>query len=502
VSAGTLRHVAFGVVLCVGAFLRLWHLGYSNFQGDEVKALFPSGEDNLSAFLFDQRKGPLQFLVTFMVQLVDPQYSSEFLVRLPFALAAVASMWFFHRFVELHFGWDVALVATFLYATNGMIVGLSRIAQYQSLVLLFVCMALYFFSLAISDDRWRSKGVLLGSICWALGTLAHYDALLILPFVLYLVVEYYRKHRTLKPAVLPATLFAIAVAAFYIPFALSISDGTKDYWSDRLTGGHDKISSSTYLFGVYNPLLALLLYALFTGLGVAYLLYTLARRQPQLRDAFLVLWICGVVIFFEVVVNLPGTHIFNYLLPVMVLMGLGVRFLLDIARFPALRVALSTVLAGTGAFLVAQSYALFVDHKESYPWAPEHLFGRTVPPVKIDRYHTSLFGFPYDGGWRDIKTHLDEQPGDGNPSFLTNDKGSIAEFYMAGYDEDADDLGYYIHVRHPQSFNPRVPAGRIGAWVSTHRPDFVVRRDGVTIAELYDIPPQWRQSVSLEVGPS
>jgi 4-amino-4-deoxy-L-arabinose transferase-like glycosyltransferase len=489
-------------VLLLGAFLRLGNLGYSNFQGDEVKALFPSGEDNLSAFLFDQRKGPLQFLVTFTVQLVDPQYSSEFLVRLPFALAAVASMWFFHRFVELHFGWDVALVATFLYATNGMIVGLSRIAQYQSLVLLFVCMALYFFSLAISDDRWRSKGVLLGSICWALGTLAHYDALLILPFVLYLVVEYYRKHRTLKPAVLPAALFAIAVAAFYIPFALSISDGTKDYWSDRLTGGHDKISSSSYLFGVYNPLLALPLYALLAGLGVAYLLYALATRQAQLREAFLVLWISGVVIFFEVAVNLPGTHIFNYLLPLMILMGLGVKFTLDLLKFRPLQLLTSAVLACAGIFLVIQSYALFVDHDESYPWAPERLLGRTVPPVKIDRYHTSLFGFPYDGGWRDIKTNLDDQPGDDNPSFLTNDKGSIAEFYMAGYDEGPEDLGYYIHVRHPQSFNPRITDERVATWARTHRPDFTVRRDGMTIAELYDIPQQWRQSVSLEVGPS
>lgn len=502
-SPSALRHTTFGVVLCVGAFLRLWELGYSNFQGDEVKALFPAeGVDDLHAFLFDQRKGPLQFLVTYAIHLVDPQYSSELAARLPFALAATASIWFFYRFVDMHFGWGVSIVATFFYATNGIIVGLSRIVQYQSLVLLFVCMALYYFSLATTDDRWRSRGLLLGSVCWALGALAHYDALLILPFVFYLAVEYYRKYRTLRPAVLPAALFAVAVAAFYIPFALSISDGTKDYWSDRLTGGHDKISSSTYLFGVYNPLLALPLYTLVVGLGAAYLLYALARRQAQLRDAFLVLWISGVVIFFEVVVNLPGTHIFNYLLPLMILMGLGVRFVLDIARFRALRVALSIALAGAGAFLVAQSYALFVDHEESYPWAPEHLFGHTVPPVKIDRYHTSLFGFPYDGGWRNIQTHLDDQAGDGKPSFLTNDKDSIAEFYMAGHDEDAEDLGYYIHVRHPQSFNPRVPPGRIDTWVSTHRPDFVVRRDGVTIAELYDIPQGWRQSVSLEVGPS
>jgi hypothetical protein len=329
---------------------------------------------------------------------------------------------------------------------------------------------------------------MLGAVCWALGVLAHYDALLILPFVLYLAVEYYRKHRSMTPAIAPAAVFAVAVAAFYIPFALSISDSTKDYWSNRLTGGEDKISSSTYLFGVYNPLLTLPLYAVLSGLGAVYLLHALATRRARLRDAFLVLWISGVVIFFEVVVNVPGTHIFNYLLPLMILMGLGVAFVLDILRFRLLRVALSAALVGVGAFLVAQSYALYVEHKESYPWGPERLLGQTVPPVKIDRYHTSLFGFPYDGGWRTIKTHLENRPAAGDPSFLTNDKGSIAEFYMAGYDESADELGYYVHVRYPQSFNPRVPSGRIADWVSTHRPDFVVRRDGVVIAELYDIP--------------
>jgi 4-amino-4-deoxy-L-arabinose transferase-like glycosyltransferase len=491
-KTATRKHVALAAVLGIGAFLRLWNLGYSNFQGDEVKALFPSGDDvDLHAFLFDQRKGPLQFLVTYGVRLADPQYSSELLARLPFALAAVVSLWFFYRFVELQFGSLAALVATFFYSTNGMIVALSRIVQYQSLVMLFVCMALYYFALAVRDERWRSKGVMLGAICWALGTLAHYDALLILPFVLYLVIEYYRAHHTLKPAVLPGAVFAVAVASFYIPFALSISEDTRGYWSNRLTGGTDKISSSTYLFEVYNPLFTLQLYAVLSALGIGYLLHASAKRQDRLRNAFLVLWISGVVIFFEGVVNLPGTHIFNYLMPLMILMGLGVSFVVEGVRLRGLRVAASAAFVLVGLFLVVQSYALYVDHRQAYPWAPEQVLGLTVPPVKIDRYHTSLFGFPYDGGWRDIKNHLADDPDRGDTSFLTNDKGSIAEFYMAGYDEGPEDLGFYIHVRHPQSFNPDIAAGPIADWTRTHRPAFSVRREGQLVAELYEFPEGW-----------
>lgn len=483
------------MVLIVGAFLRLWNLGFSDLQGDEIKALYPTdGDVDLHAFLFDQRKGPLQFLVTFGVHLVDPRYSSELVARLPFALAATASIWFFFRFVHMHFGWEVSIVATLLYATNGMMIGLSRIVQYQSLVLLFVCMALYFFSLAVSEERWKSRGVLLGSICWALGVLAHYDALLILPFVLYLILEYHRKYRDLKPVLPPAAIFTVSVAAFYIPFALSISDSTKGYWSNRLTGGEDKISSSVYLFEVYNPLLAIHAYALLSLLGAGYLVYAFATRRTLLLHTGLVLWISGVIVFFEVVVNLPGTHIFNYLLPMMILMGLGVKWALDIARFRALQVVASTAVVGAGLFLALQSYALFVENRQGYPWAPERLLALDIPPVKIERYHTSLFGFPYDGGWRAIKDHLDQSATDPQESFLTNDKGSIAEFYMAPRDEGADRLGYYIHVRHPQSFNPKVAPGRIAVWVDTHRPEFTVRRDGKIVAEVYRLP--------VERGPS
>jgi len=388
------------------------------------------------------------------------------------------------------------MVATSLYATNGMILGVSRIVQYQSLVLLFVCMALYFFALAVTDERWRSRGVLFGSIAWALGVLAHYDALLILPFVLYLVLAYYRAYRDLKPTVIPAVIFAVAVASFYIPFALSISDSTKGYWSNRLTGGEDKISSSVYLFEVYNPLLVLPAYAVLTLLGAGYLVHAFATRRELLRNAALVLWLSGVVIFFEVVVNLPGTHIFNYLLPLMILMGLGVTWILDLVRFRALKAAVCAAVVCMGLFLAVQSYALFVEHRQAYPWAPERVLGMDVPPVKIDRYHTSLFGFPYDGGWRAIKNHLDESDADPQKSFLTNDKGSIAEFYMARYDESDEHLGYYIYVRHPQSFNPSMTSGLPTRWAQSHRPEFTVREDGRIVAELYAIPERWGRGPS------
>ena len=68
-------------------WLRLRHLGYSDYQGDEIKALFRIAEgQSVSEFLLTQRKGPVQFIVTYLLQIFDPSYESRLFIRLPFAI--------------------------------------------------------------------------------------------------------------------------------------------------------------------------------------------------------------------------------------------------------------------------------------------------------------------------------------------------------------------------------------------------------------------------------
>ena len=73
-----------GVILLLGAFLRFYNLGYSDYQGDEIKALFNVRNDkNFFEFLFEQKKGPNQFLVTSALRGVSSNYLNYFVMRFP-----------------------------------------------------------------------------------------------------------------------------------------------------------------------------------------------------------------------------------------------------------------------------------------------------------------------------------------------------------------------------------------------------------------------------------
>jgi hypothetical protein len=80
-------------------------------------------------------------------------------------------------------------------ATNGILVGLSRIAQYQSFVILGGLLALYFFRKAANHPRFEVSGIYFGFMSWAVAILAHYDALLIAPMVVYLLWEWLHSDR-------------------------------------------------------------------------------------------------------------------------------------------------------------------------------------------------------------------------------------------------------------------------------------------------------------------
>ena len=66
-----LPHLPVIYIFLVTIGLRFVNLGYSDYQGDEIKALFRSlAGASLLSFLLDQRKGPLQFLVTYLMSFV------------------------------------------------------------------------------------------------------------------------------------------------------------------------------------------------------------------------------------------------------------------------------------------------------------------------------------------------------------------------------------------------------------------------------------------------
>lgn len=127
-----IKYIPIVLILFIAFSLRFINLGYSDFQGDEIKALFiPETGQSVTEFLLTQRKGPMQFIVTFVLQLLDPNYTNQFLIRFPFALAGFLAVYYFYKFVKNEFDEKVAFYASFFFATNGFFVAFSRIVHYQ-----------------------------------------------------------------------------------------------------------------------------------------------------------------------------------------------------------------------------------------------------------------------------------------------------------------------------------------------------------------------------------
>ena len=81
--------------------LRLFNLGYSDYQGDEIKALYlPGTGENFFSYLLDQRKGPVQFIITYFLKFINPDYTNQLLMRMPFALAGILSVFFLYKLIS------------------------------------------------------------------------------------------------------------------------------------------------------------------------------------------------------------------------------------------------------------------------------------------------------------------------------------------------------------------------------------------------------------------
>lgn len=483
------------MVLVVAFVLRFFYLGYSNYQGDEIKALYlPDPGQSVSVFLFEQRKGPVQFIITAFLKVFDPTYTNELLMRIPFALAGFLSVFFFYKLVKLHFGEKAAFFASLFLATNGFFIAFARIVQYQSIVILFMILALYMFSL---------KKYYLGFIFWAVSILAHYDGVFIAPFVLYLVYsELKNKHFWLASLV-----GGLLLSAFYIPFVLSISEATRSYWLGRIGGTGGKISSTRYLFQVYQPIYVLHFYTLFSALGFLKILTVVDLKSLFDKSKFkyyaLLVWFGLPAIFLEGFIEIPGTHVYTYLLPLFIIVGLGVEFSYDIV-VKLLHPSIGRVLFSIGAvllftFITLQSYAIFVDHNHEYPWEDEKFFVWTLAkPSAV--YHLSLFGFPYYRHWDEIRAFVESRP---DVQFYScNERASIARYFVPLTKKSSDSL-FYVHINRPQSFLDNLVDERVKDWVRVFEPDIAFYDNkGVLQSEVFVVPREFASNPTIDAIPT
>lgn len=516
-----------GSVLFIAFILRFINLGYSDFQGDEIKALFlPDDPKNIGAFLLSQRKGPLQFLITFLLKFLDPQYTNQFLIRLPFTIAAFLAVYYFYKLVKLYLGTKTAAYSTLFMATNGFFVAFARIAQYQSLVILFCILSLYTLSLAVTKSQMRVKGLFLAMLFWALAFLAHYDALFTLPAMLMLGVKWFKlkdikKPDKLKYAVIGGLIFAVLTLAFYIPFLMYVSQNTRDYWTSRLTGeASPRLSSSYYLFTVYQPIYSIHFYMILFTFSIIALLFVFLHKHIRwfiskiriiklLKPFWLasddiiinkatlpvfftmLFWFALPFLFWEKVVHIPGTHIYTYLIPVFILMGIGMEYLENAwtrltAKMRVLKPELikNVLVGGLFIFLGLQSYTIFVDNSKEYPWQSKSFFIWTLP-VPSHAFNLSLFGFPYFRDWESIGRFVSS---DKNvTAYTSNERESITRYYVK-LDKNTDNAGYFIYIRHPQTFTEAIVSPKALYWANNHQPIYTYSKGGTDLVDIYLMP--------------
>lgn len=491
-----LKLIPFSFLIFTTLWLRLVNLGYSDYSGDEIKALYlPAPGQNLLEYLFMQRKGPVQFVVTYLIKPLSDNYRDTLVTRLPFTLVGLLAIFFFYKLVDLHYGRKTALVASLVLTLNGIFIGLMRVVQYQPYVLLFSLLALYFFSLAEDRERWKTSGIYAGMLCWALAMGTHYDGVFIAPFAFYLLYRWYIRNdeMTVRSRLLsvgiPAAICAVLLSAYYVPLFLYASQASYDYWLGRITetAAVDHPSSSIFTFNVYNPLLTLYLYVPAGLLS----LVKIKKIWPVLA------WFLFPWIVLEGIVRDPGTHIYTYLIPASLLVTFGLLFVEELLeRVLGNRIGQAANLAFLGVvflFLAGVDHLIFVDHSPEYPWEQRRVLFWVIG--KPDRtYFLWEYGFPYYRHWREISDYVCSmehlQCGDPNLTsgyYSTNEDKVIAGYYMP-MQFDIDQSGYFVQILHPTNFKDTVFKDKIKYWLNNYPPVQIYKTDGRVVAELYLMP--------------
>jgi hypothetical protein len=175
------------VILLISLFLRLANLDYSEFQGDEALVMISAAEalEGHEDALLLRSKGPAEVLLPIALWRLTGVVT-ELAARLPFTLAALLAIVTIYLIGQTIGGERLGWLAAGFFALNGFMVAFGRIVQYQALVIWFSALA---FCLLLQWRQTRqNRFAFLGGLSLGVGLLAHYDAILVLPAIIWLFI--------------------------------------------------------------------------------------------------------------------------------------------------------------------------------------------------------------------------------------------------------------------------------------------------------------------------
>ncbi len=494
-------------VVLVGAVLRFTDLGYSEFHTDEARilVLMAQAAEGYPNALMANYKGPAQMMAPGAAWLLAGRID-EATARLPFAVANLAGL-----LATLALGWRLfggvaGVSAALLMAVNGYMIAFSRFLQYQSIVFLESVLVILLLWLVLQGvRRGETAGLVrrltLGSFLFATSLLAHYDAAAITVPAVFLLWQLHVAglpwSRWLRALILPAVVGGMAVALFYIPFALYPGFAAAyTYTVDFRIGGSFPYNNLVDFFvraSLYNGSYYLLFLIVVTA---GYLISLLTRRlrgvlswlvgiaivaglglaflRPEalqflehdwmwlvfalpivavwllpgiaLSERVIWLWFGSMLLFSLFVVSLPRTHVYVFFIPWALVVGAGLAqmavWLRRKVSAPVLAAAggvAAVVLVGVFGYYVYQ-VLVRTDVEVLRTWHTNKPVGYWHPfdePTDV-----GIYGFPLRNGWKAIGAAYAQ--GELQGKFRTNALAYVAEWYMAGQGVCPRNDRYYV----------------------------------------------------------
>ena len=450
------------LILLASLAFRLINMGYKELQGDEgvVMVRAASVLTGDSAELLVHQKGPLEILTPMAPWLLGGAIE-DFWARLPFVWAGMLVVVALYWLARSWFSESVGLIAALLFAVNGFGIAFSRIIQYQSLVILFGCLAL------IAAWRYKKRGggrwsMILTAAFLAGGLLAHYDAVLVAPAVIWIVVGGIREEEKFDywGWIGAALAGMLILALFYVPYLLgpSFQDTFSYLLNDRLgsgqSGGFPRWSGfevwrmSTF----YNSLW----YVLGLIILILFAFWDLVKRRLNFAA---VLYFAVPLLFYLFLVQDPRTHVYTFFPGAVILAGLGA-----FASWKKVESFNRKVLSGSLIVIFSiwlavsalYSYLMLVD---SYPerqrtWAENRPLPALYPAAWDEPPQFGLFGFPHQAGWRAVGelTNSNYFP------YGSNEEEEITNWYLAQADRTyCEDYSTFFLAENAQDEIPYDP---------------------------------------------
>ncbi len=421
--------IPFLLIFALALLFRLPHVGYSEFQGDEGvimgrAAAIITGDDNA---LFLHQKGPIEILEPLSVWQLAGQINetwSRMLFTWGSGLSVLAVLLLGWRW----FGKKTGVMAALLFVIVGFSIAFGRIVQYQSLVMLWGILALY-HATRYTDDEWGGD-LWLTAVFLAGGLLAHYDAVLVVPAIMWTLFAHLARTKRIRwTHWLGATAAGgLLLAVFYVPFMLNPNFArTSQYLlKGRVgSGGGDGLlhwggTAVWHMATLYNSSYFIIGLIVFVIIGIAYL----AKKRQGMAS---VLYFAAPFFFYLFIVGDPRTHIYTIFPAAVVLTAVGIHTLGRwVQPRPYLYRAAIVLLFIWWATSAYYAYAIFIDH------TPERV--RTWEENRPVGFWTSwdapplygLFGFPHQAGWRVVGDLIadDELP------YASNEERQVTDWYM------------------------------------------------------------------------